>query len=145
MKKSAFFLSFFFHLLTIGMSAQVPAALGQNEFDTDVLNQWWSWENKGDPADCDMRILNVRPGEFEMNCVNWSKGFSGSVCSYSLTLVNDFFSLSPRDCEKTMRPGYIYGYRADSSLYLLFSPKPLSMDSTLLKDKNWTRFSRIKR
>lgn len=145
MKKSAFFLSLLFGLSVSYLRAQTPAALGQNEFDADVLSQWWSWENKGEAAECDMRILNVRPGEFEMNCVNWTKGFSGSVCTYSLSLSNDFFSLSPRDCKKTTRPGYIYGYRADSSLYLLFSQKPLTMDSTLLRDKNWTRFSRIKR
>lgn len=145
MKNRAFFFKLYLLLLTVCAGAQTRAPLGQNEFDNDVLNQWWSYEDKSGKGDCDMRILNVRPGEFEVNCVNWTNGFSGSVCSYSLDLVNDYFRLSPRNCGKTIKPGYVYGYLGEGSLYLLFSPKPLVMDSALQRDKNWTRFSKIRR
>lgn len=143
MRRSAFFLCL---LLTCAYGqAQTQRMLGQNQFDTDILNQWWSYEDKSGKGACEMRILNVRPSEFEMNCVNWTKGFSGSVCSYQLDLRNDFFRLTPKACGTTINPGYIYGYMADMSLYLTFSAKALPMDSTLLQVKDWSRFSKIKR
>lgn len=119
--------------------------LGQNEFDTDILSQWWSYEDKLNKSECDMRIFNVRPSELEMNCVNWTDGFSGSICSYSLELKNDFFCIRAKECKKTVNPGFIYGYLSGDNLFLLIRPKALPIDSSLLQEKNWLKFVKIKR
>jgi hypothetical protein len=125
--------------------AQSLRHLEQNEFDTDILNQWWSFDSKINNGGCDMRIFIARSGNFEFNCINWSNGFSGSKCGYSLSLQNDFFEIAAKDCKESANPGFIYGYLIENYLFLLSSDKKLSMTSSLLTEKNWYKYEKIKR
>lgn len=146
MKRGAFLFTLFFTLVSAcNCVSQVNRKLEQNEFDTDILNQWWSFEDKAAKGECDMRILIVKTKEFEMNCVNWANGFSGSKCTYSLTIKNDLIELAPGNCEKSANPGYVYGYLSDASLFLLISGKRLEMTPELLKEKSWFKFDKIKK
>lgn len=147
MRRNAFLFTLLLALITAcSCFSQTNRKLEQNEFDTDILNQWWSFEDKVNKGgECDMRILIVKTGEFEMNCVNWANGFSGSKCTYSVTIKNDFFELTAKDCQKSINPGFIYGYLSETNLFLLISNKKLDTSPELLKEKNWFKFEKIRR
>jgi len=147
MKRSTFLLHIIYVTLLLSTSclAQSVNKLEQNEFDTDILNHWWACEDKVNKSECDMRIFLVKTVELELNCVNWANGFSGSKCTYSLILQNDFLELTVGICGETINPGFIYGYLSGANLYILTSNKKLSLGSNLLAEKDWHKFERIKR
>lgn len=116
------------------------------EFKNEIIDQWWSFENKTSKKDCDMRILVVRKAGFELNCVNWTDGFLGNKCGYDLTLTDNFFELKAKACEKNQNPGYLYGYLGgNDNLFLLISKKQMAISAALLSEKDWLKFEKIKR
>lgn len=134
-------LGFFFSPL-IGQTKK----LEKTQFQNEIINQWWSNENKETVKDCDMRIFVIKSSEFEMNCINWTDGFSGQKCNYELFLKDNFFALNPVKCQNSQSPGFIYGYLSEKNqLYLLISKKALELNSNLLNQKNWMLFEKIKR
>lgn len=119
--------------------------LGNAEFKSMVVDQWWSFENKDSKTACDMQILVVKSLEFELNCINWSEGFSGNKCNYELSVIDNFFELKPKNCQNKIEPGFIYGYLSENSLNILISKKQLVLSPSLLSDKNWIPFEKIKK
>ena len=119
--------------------------LGADDFKTMVVDQWWSFENKDTKGTCDMQIFIVKSLDFELNCINWTNGFSGNKCNYDLSLIDNFFELKPKKCQNKSVAEFIYGYLSESSLYLLISNKQLAMSPSLLSNKNWIPFEKIKK
>jgi len=120
--------------------------LSAPEFQNEIVNQWWTYENKEIKKDCDMRIFVIKDSEFELNCVNWADGFSGNKCNYELSFTDNFFELRPKSCKNNESPGFLYGYLSETNqLLLLISKKQLALSPVLLSDKRWLRFDRVKR
>ncbi len=116
-------------------------------FQSSLINQWWSSENnKETKGECDMRIFVIKQEGFELNCVNWTNGFSGNKCGFDVKFNANFFELKAKNCQNNVNPGYVYGYLNESDkLFLVMSKKPLPLNQTLLAEKDWIGFEKIKR
>lgn len=126
--------------------AAQPIQLQKAEFQGTIIEQWWSYENKEAKKDCDMRIFVVNSSVFELNCINWTDGFSGNKCAYDLTIKNNFFELKARDCQNNLNPGFLYGYlNAANQLLLVVRKTQLAMNAALLSEHDWIKFEKIKR
>jgi hypothetical protein len=109
-----------------------------------ILNQWWACE-KQKTKECDMRLLVIKPEGFEMNCVNWSAGFSGLKCKYILNMQDGFFELELKEYPNAFQAKYVYGYLSENELLLLTMDKALALSPRLLSETGWLKFERIKR
>ena len=142
-KKSFLIIALF--LMLSPLAAQ-PIKLQKAEFQSAVVDQWWSYENKETKRDCDMRIFVVNNSVFELNCINWTDGFSGNKCAYDLTLTGNIFELKAKDCQNNLSPGFLYGYLNEAGqLSLIVRKTRQAMGAALLSEKDWIRFEKIKR
>ncbi len=92
-----------------------------------------------------MRLLLIKPDEFECNCVNWANGFSGNKCGYQVSVRNGFFEMVMKNCHDKFHYAFMYGYLKENMLLLLMSEKSLTLDSGLLAHKNWITFDKVVR
>lgn len=137
-----------FLYLQVGSLAAQPGSkeLDSTRFREQVLNQWWSCESADSKKECDMRLLVIKPDGVEMNCVNWSNGFSGLKCGYAFKLEDGFFELRVKEYPNTFNAKYIYGYLSEGeNLLLLNRPIAIALSPRLLSETGWLKFEKIKR
>jgi hypothetical protein len=119
--------------------------LDKTVFEKEIINQWWSFEDKEKKTDCDMRLLIFKTSGFELNCVNWVEGFSGSKCEYDTKIDDIFFEIKVKNCINKSNVSHIYGYLSErGNLFLLLNEKELKLNNSLLKENNWLKFEKIK-
>jgi hypothetical protein len=139
-------------LLVLSLSAGLMAAqAGPKELDSarfreQVIDQWWSCEGEEYKKNCDMQLLVIKPDGIEMNCINWSNGFSGLKCKYAIRLEDNFFELSVKEYPNSFNTKFIYGYLTEAGqLFILASEKNVALSPRLLSEKGWLKFEKIKR
>jgi hypothetical protein len=119
--------------------------LDKTVFEKEMINQWWSFEDKEKKTDCDMRLLIIKTNGFELNCVNWVEGFSGSKCEYDIKIDDVFFEIKVKNCVNKSNVSFMYGYLSEKgNLFLLLTEKELKLSNSLLKESNWLKFEKIK-
>ena len=145
MNSKSLFLFCLFNIWLLIANAQ-QKRLTQQDFKKEVIDQWWSNENKSTNRECDMRIFIIRNDVFELNCVNWTNGFLGSKCAYELRIMDNIFEIKAKHCEKSVDPGFLYGYlNNNNNLFLLITKSQLSLSSAILAEKEWMMFEKIKK
>jgi hypothetical protein len=123
-----------------------PKELDSTRFREQVINQWWSCESEESKKSCDMRLLVIKAEGIEMNCVNWSNGFSGLKCKYGMKLQDGFFELSVSEYPNAFHIKFIYGYLSEAGqLFVLATEKNSALSPRLLSEAGWLKFDRIKR
>jgi hypothetical protein len=129
------------------MAAQTgPKELDSARFREQVIDQWWSCEGEESKKNCDMQLLVIKPDGIEMNCINWSNGFSGLKCKYGIKLEDNFFELSVKEYPNSFHAKFIYGYLTEGGqLFVLASEKNVALSPSLLSEKGWLKFEKIKR